>query len=723
MSTTKLIIYSFKLIILLPLILVVNLTKADIINEIDSINKLILVSKSDTSKVKLLLEITEKYYNSDTKKSREFANRAIDLANKSNWTLGKNLSLLKLGKIEYLIGNFDKSLEYNQSALNYFSKINDKEGIAVSSNQVGETYSKLQKDSLAIYYLNKSLAISKEIKKKILVKTNNTNLGALYAKKGQYNKSLNYYFEALKLQTKNQNGKIDAIINGNIGSIYLELGKFDDALKYYKKAIVINKKNNLKVSLAYNYFNLAILYSNLGKYYQSIEFFDKVLNLQNHINDNSMILDCVSSKATMLILLGKTSEAITIFKDCEDNLPKNLTPNDLSYFYFSYGSTLLDYFIKLNKNEGTFTKNILNDAIINLEKSKSYLGGQDLIKSDLKVYEYLYKAYKLNNKYSEALENLEIYQQQSESMFLNESIKSISDFENKLELEKKDKKLLLQKNKIKLAESKQLFITIALILTILLLILVIYLYNIKHKSNITLKFKNNEVNELNQTKDKLFSIVAHDLLNPIINFKNASEVLVNNYDSFTSDENKEYLSLIKQSSVSLLEMLRNLLDWSRSQRNKIETKIDYLSINQILLDNINLVQMASSQKSINIKHNFNSNFNALVDINLMTTVVRNVLSNAIKFTSENGEIDIKIEELENTTLIKIIDSGVGISQDKIAKIFELNTNNSTYGTNNEKGTGLGLVLCKEFMELMNGRITIESEVGKGTTVILQVPKK
>ena len=547
-----------------------------------------------------MLDFSEKYYNSNTKQSKEFANEAINLSDKINWIYGKNLSLLKLGKIEYLMGNFDKSLKYNLNALSFFKSINDKEGIAVSTNQVGENYSKLQKDSLAILYLNKSLEISKEIKNIVLVKTNYTNLGALSARNGQYNKALNYYFEALKIKSKDNNSNINGIINGNIGSIYLELGKFEDALKYYQKAIKINEKNEMKVSLAYNYYNLAVLYYNLGKYHEATNNFDKVINLQNFINDNSMIIDCIATKAIVLNLLGDTPKALRIFEENETKLPETLTSSDLSYYYFSYGSTLLDLVNKIKKSEGKVNKKYLKDAIINLEKAKSYLKGQDLVKSDLVVFEYLYKAYKLNNNYNLSLDNLEFYQQQSDSMYLNESLKSISEFESKLELEKKNKKLLIQKNEIKMAETKQLLITIALILTVVLLILVIYLYNTKHKSNIALTKINKEVNELNNTKDKLFSIIAHDLLNPIVNFKNVSEVLTDKYESFSADEHKEYLLLMKESSKSLLEMLRNLLDWTRSQRNKIETQIENIVINDILLENIKFAEINAVNKSIKI---------------------------------------------------------------------------------------------------------------------------
>lgn len=710
----------FFVIILFSLNLNYSIANVDESMSLDSLEKLLKSSKQDSNRVKVLIDLSEYFVNKDPNKALDFGNKAADLAEKINWEYGKNLAFIKIGKSYNIIGKFEKSLDVNLNALKYFTKIKNNNYIAISSNQVGENYSKLQKDSLAIYYLMKSLKISKEIKNTLLVKTNNTNLGALFARKGIYKKALSYYFEALKNIGLKKNEEIDAIINGNIGSIYLELNRFDDALKYYKLAVIINEKNKNNVSLAYNFYNLAVLYVNLNQFDESIYYFDKVISLQKVINDYSFILDCKSSKALVLNTHGRYAEAIEIFKEIEKELPNNLPNYDLTYFYFSFGSTHLDYINKLVQKNIPIPSLILDEAIEKLEKSKFYLSNQDLMKSDLEVYHDLYVAYKLKKDYPKSLLNLEFYQQNTDSLYLEESVKSLNEFEQKLELEKKDKKLLIQKNKIKLAESKQLLITMALILAVLLLISALYLYYIKHKSNILLKIKNREVNELNNTKDKLFSIIAHDLLNPIVNFKNVSELLTDNYDDFDKSEQKEYLGLMKQSSASLLEMLKNLLDWSRSQRNKIETNIEIFSINQIINDNINLIKLTANNKSITINKNFNDEFDVIGDKNLLTTVIRNLISNALKFTSENGEINITLENQNNFTILRISDNGVGIPKDKLDSLFELNTNNSTHGTNNEKGTGLGLVLSKEFMEMMKGSITIESEVGKGTIVSLKL---
>jgi PAS domain S-box-containing protein len=237
--------------------------------------------------------------------------------------------------------------------------------------------------------------------------------------------------------------------------------------------------------------------------------------------------------------------------------------------------------------------------------------------------------------------------------------------------------------------------------------------------------KNNELKliELNASKDKLFSIIAHDLKGPIANIKEISSI-INNLELNLGEEDKiKYLRILENTSKNLFSLLETLLEWSMSQTvgtqfNPIETNLNELSSS--VMEHLN----AQAQlKNITLNNHIEPHLALLADPNLLRTILRNLISNAIKYTNLGGAIQLSSKEEENTIGISIKDSGVGMTQSQIDNLFKLSVNNSTKGTKNEIGTGLGLILCKEFMLKHQGKIEIESTPGKGSTFHLIFPKK
>lgn len=234
---------------------------------------------------------------------------------------------------------------------------------------------------------------------------------------------------------------------------------------------------------------------------------------------------------------------------------------------------------------------------------------------------------------------------------------------------------------------------------------------------------NEELKTLNATKDKLFSIIAHDLKNPLSSFKAAIEYLHKDYYSFTDEEKLELLHEINQSAVSVYESLENLLQWSLSQRNKTPFNPVFFDFKRVVDSTISQLFLQAKNKKIKINSKIQEPSQATGDVNLITIVVRNLLSNAIKFTREGGSIHINgnINTEANHYLVAIKDNGIGIPQDKLSKLFRIDTSSSTKGTHNESGTGLGLIICKEYIEKNNGKIWAESELEIGTTFYFTIP--
>lgn|GEM_PF-2461625 len=234
---------------------------------------------------------------------------------------------------------------------------------------------------------------------------------------------------------------------------------------------------------------------------------------------------------------------------------------------------------------------------------------------------------------------------------------------------------------------------------------------------------NEELKTLNATKDKLFSIIAHDLKNPLSSFKTAIEYLHKDYYTFSDEEKIELLDEINKSAKSVYELLENLLQWSLAQRNKTPFNPEMFNFKNVVESVLSQLYLQAKNKKINIVSDIEEPAFVNGDINLITIVVRNLVSNAIKFTRDGGQIEIigKINSDANHYLVAVKDSGVGIPPDKVQKLFRIDTASSTKGTHNESGTGLGLLLCKEYVEKHNGKIWVESELDIGTTFYFTLP--
>jgi len=227
----------------------------------------------------------------------------------------------------------------------------------------------------------------------------------------------------------------------------------------------------------------------------------------------------------------------------------------------------------------------------------------------------------------------------------------------------------------------------------------------------------------NATKDKFFSIIAHDLKNPLGSFREMSAMLNDNYDSFDDGERKEILTMLKSSSENLYLLLENLLEWSRAQRGLIQFNPINFELNFIANNCVELLKLSADKKRIKLVNNVASDFNIYADPNLITTIIRNLISNAIKFTLNDGIIEVGADMLtdQNTVKVYVKDSGIGMEQEIIDKLFRIDVNITSKGTSGESGTGLGLILCKEFVEKHNGKIWVESKIGLGSTFNFTLP--
>ncbi|MBU8891255.1 MAG: hypothetical protein KOO66_00640 [Bacteroidales bacterium] len=230
-----------------------------------------------------------------------------------------------------------------------------------------------------------------------------------------------------------------------------------------------------------------------------------------------------------------------------------------------------------------------------------------------------------------------------------------------------------------------------------------------------------KLSALNASKDKFFSIIAHDLRNPIAGFLNLTEILSGNFEVFSEKESKEFIDVMNQASKQLYNLLENLLQWSRSQTDSISFNPQIVSVKSMIENTIDTLMINIENKEIKVNIKAEEKTMVYADENMITTVIRNLLSNAIKFSHPGEPISIRCNQKDNFVEISIIDNGVGINKTDQEKLFKIDQQVTTQGTSEEKGSGLGLILCKEFIAKNNGKIWVESELNKGSAFIFSLP--
>lgn len=240
-------------------------------------------------------------------------------------------------------------------------------------------------------------------------------------------------------------------------------------------------------------------------------------------------------------------------------------------------------------------------------------------------------------------------------------------------------------------------------------------------THIELKFARQKLAEINTTKDKFFSIISHDLKSPAFASKYLLKQMLNNFSRFSSKEIMDNLNDLHAASENYYELLGNLLLWSKSQWGVLTFNPVGLNLKSIVEKKITHIISAAKNKNIKIETTINSNFYVFADEMMLNTVIINLLSNAIKFTNNNGLVEVNAKIKDNNIEVSVKDTGPGINESDLNKLFSIDFDFSYVGTNKEEGNGLGLILCKEFIVRNKGEIFVESTIDQGSTFIFSLP--
>jgi signal transduction histidine kinase/tetratricopeptide (TPR) repeat protein len=585
--------------------------------------------------------------------------------------------------------SFDSSLMFATHALSLAEKSGDKLRIANSLNMTGNAYYMLSDYTRSLDYYQRALTIRQELGDSNDIARTLNNIGAVHLQTRNYETSLDYFNRALQIYSGLGKDEIVLTLTNNIGGLYLEQKNYEKAMEYLQKvydlATEVNNEKMILISLN----NLGEVSGSLGLYNQALQYFEKARRISESKNDINMLATVFLNTGAIYVKKGRS---------------------DLSFRYF-------------------------NDALKYAEVVNSISLKRDIYKS-------YYDIYNSRNNYEKALEFYELYEAALDSISSHESKLKIKELELKYSAEnfKNEIELLKRDNKIKSLRLTWSRIGIISLIIILTLAGIIWSINLKRnrlkrdtnnlltQKNLELeaalrKLKDSEINlkELNAAKDKFFSIIGHDLRNPLNALLGFSELISGNTRQYTMEEIRMYNKIINDAARNMHQLIENLLDWSRSQSGSIDFSPRYCDLLQVTNDIQKIFDIQISKKNIGILNNIPVNMKVFADKNLLSTILRNLINNAIKFTPQGGYITLSAEKSNGYTNITVADTGIGMTREQLSNLFKLDTNLTKAGTSQEKGTGLGLILCKEFVEIHKGSIKVESEPDKGSIFTFSLP--
>ncbi len=544
-----------------------------------------------------------------------------------------------------------------------------------------------------------------------------SKIGGAYYILGDYHQALNSFFESLKLSQLNRNKTGIAIGYNNIGIILSAQGKNNQAIEYHRKSIVLCEQLKDSLMMEKNFFNLGIVFSSLKE-------FDSALYYTYKAQEVCDLIEYPREKMRTYNLLGEIYFERGEFRKAFDFY--SIIVKDKNYNNNWERCYALSGIARTSLKLG-YPNEAIRYALISDTLAKDIHALWDL----QRIREILAQAYAAKGDFQNAYVNQIAFKQLSDSL-LNKEKEQEMNYLHMLQKDLENKELKhsfdQQEERIK---NQKLLNGIYFLVGFVLLLLALLLWRnlaLKNRLNRRLKAqnsliasKNKELMLLNATKDRFFHMVAHDLKSPLSAMISFTDILQTNLELFDETQIREFLESLHQSSSQGFKLLENLLDWARLQTNVITYQPHELKLYPLIEDTMVLLQGNATNKDIGIDLVVDQDLMALIDRNMFLTVLRNLVSNAIKYSHPGNRISIEAERLNKTVFVRVKDQGIGIPEEERLRLFNIESYFSRPGTNQEKGTGIGLVLCHDFVNKWGGKISVESTEGQGSCFTFTVP--
>lgn len=599
--------------------------------------------------------------------------------------------------------------------------ISDKED-SITVNRLNTTaYNYLQKVSDSSFlFANKALKLAEKIGYAHGQSIAYSIISKMHYKQGDYTLSLSMAFKAINIAYKSNDKQTEAIAHNILGLIYIAQNKNQLGLSEIQKAAQLNKSIGDLNHLSANYLNISLAYSGINKLDSAIKYVNLCKALCLKVKNYEVLAIANNHLGDYYLKLGKVDEAITYYNSVVNSKSfKSDWENSFAY------SGLANCY---------YQKKAYNTAVAMGIKGYELAKKTDAKWDIERALNIIYKSYNALGNHEQAFNYLLLDKQYNDSLFNESKEKEI----NALRLRQKEieNDALIKTNKLAAQKNSadHLFILIILLVTAFLVVVAFITYSNsvrKNKLNAALQKKTDDIdrqkqhieaqnaalNRLNQTKDQIFSIIGHDLRSPFATILNTLDFIKTG--DFQADEMELIFNQFYEQVAVTSAMLENLLLWAYSQQNGISAKPAVVYLPEIVKQVMNVFSGIAIEKGISILHAEDAMGYIFADPDHVRIIIQNIVANAIKFTNIKGNIAITYLSEEEWIKISIKDDGLGMSAGTLEQLFNVGGKNiSTYGTKNEKGIGLGLILVKQFITENNGLIEVHSEVNKGTEFII-----
>ena len=521
---------------------------------------------------------------------------------------------------------------------------------------------------------------------------------ATYA--GDYNNAISALDEILKRTEPHSNEVLRARTLMQTGLVYFFQQKWDEALYFYQQALEAAEKlkNNEGISIAYN--NIANIYQKQQLPKQASDHYNKALKIQRELADSAAMCNCLMNIASNHLEQNQLKEVSAPLNEALDIAQKIGDKEIIALCYMHLG-VLYSKTGDVNKAAGMLNQAEALSFDIGYERVR-----QEILHTASDIYFEAgdYKQAYVYLKKSEAL---------SDTLMNQQMLEKTQEFEIRYRSKENEAELALHKQKLKALHLRQIFLAVILLLLTILVVSLI----INRKRN---RLQNRKLKDLNETKDKLFSIISHDLKSPAIAQKVAIDTMIHHADKYDA-ETLLMLTSFNNAAESQLSLLQNLLNWANIQTGKMTYTPISFDICETIVKSIELYAMSAKNKGLQIMYEMPEKCMVHADRQMINTIVRNLLNNAVKFSKPDEVIRVIVSCHGSYARISIIDKGLGISQHQIDELFFDGRTTSKDGTHGEKGSGLGLIICKELLEKNNSHLEIESSENEETNFSFKLP--
>ncbi len=672
---------------------------------------------------KLNIEIATGLFYVDPVEAITYCDKVIEIAKEGAFPNEMVEALVIKSGAMMISGQAEKGFVLADSAFRLSSKLEDSMLYCKALNAKAMYYFYTANYDEALILYEEINAIAKENDFSELSAKVQMNIGSIYTQKGDYVKGIKAYKDALVFYKEENDKHVMAVLYGNIGTNYSLWLPPARAREYYSEAVRLYEEANEPIAKAITINNIGDTYSEEENFIKAIEYYQSSLEVLGN-STNSVVA------AVPQIGLG---EAYLKLNDIEK--AKQYANQALISFTsnshtegIARSKTVLGG-IKLKEGDYSGANSLLNEAFkiadtydikdlqvelyaefadIKLHE-KNYKAALEYTKAQYAIKDSLLNKYK-GHQLNELLAEMEVIQKESEINILQKdsAIKS-------LELKRKSSQLLAL-----------IFVATALLI---LSIVILYFQRQRKRTLKLVKTQNQQISQQNdklivagEMQNKILSIIGHDLVTPVGGLKELLNLVDDNPESFTAEDLLAIIPSMKSSVDDTHFLLTNLLSWAKSQGGNYNVEIESCNVLDVVYQNISILKNSIAQKSIRVELQIDENLMIQFDKNMFGMVIRNLISNAVKFTPRKGEIRIYTEEQNGKLIFCIKDTGIGISEENQKKLFGKEPV-STFGTDNEKGTGLGLSLCKEFVEKNNSELMLQSNENEGSLFSFYISEK